>query len=228
MAAAAEPVAGKVGGKIVAAYCRRALRREADLVVEGLDHLPRTGPVLVAARHVHHALDGCALITTVPRPVHILVALDWTRPGRDRRVMNWACDSLRWPRVLRPDSPAPVDPAAASRLLRRASRDAVALLREGRLLVVFPEGYPNVDPRPTPKVDLAAFLPFRPGFVRLAALAQRDGTTRVAIVPTGFAYEPGARWRVTLRFDSPRFLTPGADPARVAQEVEARVRTLSA
>lgn len=228
MAATAEPVAAAIGRRFIGTYCRRALRRQADLHVEGLHHLPSTGPVLLAARHVHHLLDGCALVTTIQRPVHIVVALDWTKSGRDRRVMSLACGSLRWPTVLRHDSPAPVDPREAVRLLRRASRDAVTLLRDGRVLLVFPEGYPNVDPHPTPKPDLDAFLPFRPGFVRLAALAERDGRTRVAIVPTGFTYERGdTGWRMTLRFDPPRYLERSRNHAAFARDIEARVRVLS-
>jgi len=230
VAGAADPV-GAVGRRYITGYCRRALRREVDLHVEGLEQVPRTGPVLIAARHVHHLFDGCALWTVVPRRVHLVVALDWVRPGRDRRLMTWATAALRWPSVIRPDAPSGVDPTEASGFLRRAGRDAVGLLRDGGLLVVFPEGYPNVDQHPTPKRGLDDMLPFQPGFVRFAALAQRDGRTRVAIVPTGFRYERGEgdrdRWRVALRFGPPRFLERGADPTALAREIEARVRDLS-
>ena len=65
--------------------------------------------------------------------------------------------------------------------------------------------------------------------VRLAELAQRDGTTRVPIVPTGFAYEPlpGNRWQVVIRFGQPIWLDDPADAARVARVVEDQVRYLS-
>lgn len=227
MAGAADPV-GAVGRRYIGGYCRRALRREVDLRVEGLEHVPRTGPALIAARHVHHLFDGCALWTVIPRRVHLVVALDWVSPGLDRRVMDWATAALRWPAILRPDAPTGGDGEAA-RYLRRAGRDAVALLRAGGLLVVFPEGYPNVDQHPTPKTGLEEMLPFQPGFVRFAGLAQRDGRTRVPIVPTGFRYEQGDRshWRVTLRFDPPRYLEPNGDPGALAREVEARVGALS-
>ena len=227
MARAANPV-GAGGRRLISGYCRRALRREVDLRVEGLDNVPLGGPTLIAARHVHHLHDGCALWATLPRPVHLIVALDWVRPGRDRRLMAWASAALGWPTVLRAERPATADAAEAARYLRRAGRDAVALLRAGKLLVVFPEGYPNVDPHPTPKHGLDDMLPFRPGFVRFAALAERDGRTRVAVVPTGFHYERGPRWRVVLRFDPPRYLEPERGPTAFAAEVEERVRALSA
>ena len=227
MAGSAESLSRANSRRAFRAYCRLAVRRDVDLHVEGLEHVPRTGPALLAARHVHHHHDGCILAAPLPPAVHILVALDWAR-GRDRRLLEWACAQLRWPTLFRPDSPpGAVDPAEAARYLRRAVHDLVAILRAGALLVVFPEGYPNVDPRPTPKPDLDAFLPFRGGFVRIAALAARDGRTRVPIIPSGFHYERGSRWRVALRFGAPCFLEKGSDQSRVLTVVEDRVRVLS-
>lgn len=228
MAARRDPLAAAIGRRVVGAACRRSLRRDVDLRVEGLEHVPRTGPVLLAARHFHHLYDGCALTVTLARPVQILVALDWTRPGPQRRLLERACGVLGWPTILRVDAPANRPrPDEATRYLRRATRDGIDLLRSGRVLLVFPEGYPNVDPHPTPKADEDAFLPFQPGFVRFAAMAERDGRTRVPIVPTGFAYERGPRWRATLRFGPPCSLAPGMEPAALARVVEARVRDLS-
>lgn len=239
MAAAAEPlaggwrsvdlVAGRIGRRYIRGRCRQALRREVELLVEGLDHVPSSGPAILAARHVHHKFDGCAIVASVPRPVQLLVALDWVRPGRDRRFMEWACGALRWPTVLRIDGPAAVDPTEARRRLRRATREAVALLREGRLLLVFPEGYPAVDPHPTPKSGLDAFLPFQPGFLRLAALAERGGGPSVPIVPVGLHYEAlaGDRWRVALRFGPPEIGADEGGRGALAERIEQRVRQLS-
>ncbi len=239
MATAAEPVgdgqrgfdlvAGRLGRRWIRGRCRQALRREVELRVEGLEHVPKAGPAILAARHVHHKFDGCAIVASVPRPVHLLVALDWVRPGPERRAMDFACGVMRWPTVLRTDGPAAVDPAEARRRLRRATRQAVSLLGEGRLLLVFPEGYPNVDPHPTPKSGLDAFLPFQPGFLRLAALARRETGTPMPIVPVGLHYAalPGERWRVALRFGAPLVGPPGGDGRAELRRIEERVRELS-
>jgi putative membrane protein len=226
----AESVAQRVmttGAKFVSA-------RGTDLRVEGAEHLPATGPVMIAARHFHHLHDGAAIMATAGRPVHILVALDWVSGGLGRTVMERACRMARWPVVLRDDGLAGQERSSAysategRRYLRQAVRESIELLRAGEALVVFPEAYPNIDPAYTPKSD-DSFLPFRPGFVRLAELAQRDGTTRVPIVPTGFAYEPlpGNRWQVVIRFGQPIWLDDPADAARVARVVEDQVRYLS-
>jgi putative membrane protein len=222
---------------------RLVVRRRLDLTVEGLEHLPRRGPAIIAARHFHHLYDGCALVATIPRPVQILVALDWIERGTGRRAMDQACRLAGWPTVVRTDPvsrerwerlPAAARAereASARRALRRATAESIALLRAGRLLLIFPEGYPNVDPGFTPKADAEAFLPFQPGFVRLAALAEKDGQTRVPIVPAGFRYEHeperGARWRVALRFGEPVFAGAGTDVSAAVEVVEERVRALS-
>lgn len=215
------------------------VRQRLDLTVEGLEHVPRSGPAIIAARHFHHLYDGCALVATIPRPVQIVVALDWIERGTGRRAMDQACRLAGWPTVVRTDPASrarwehlpPIEreerEASARRALRRATTEAIELLRSGRVLLVFPEGYPNVDPGFTPKADDEAFLPFQPGFVRLAALAEKDGRTRVPIVPTGFRYERGARWRVALRFGEPVFAGPGTDFSAVVGVVEERVRALS-
>jgi 1-acyl-sn-glycerol-3-phosphate acyltransferase len=103
----------------------------------------------------------------------------------------------------------------------------VDLLRAGQILLVFPEGYPNVDPSYTPKTGDDAFLPFQPGFLRIAALAEQDGVTRVPIVPVGLAYQRGERWRVTVRFGRPITLSPGVSLRDQVATIEEQVRNLS-
>jgi 1-acyl-sn-glycerol-3-phosphate acyltransferase len=107
--------------------------------------------------------------------------------------------------------------------------DAVRLFRSGELLVIFPEGYPNIDPHPTPKADLDAFLAFRSGFVKMAEQAERDGRTQVAIIPAGLIYtrERGKGWHATVRFGPALFLSDFASAEQLRRAVEARVHALS-
>jgi putative membrane protein len=103
----------------------------------------------------------------------------------------------------------------------------VDLLRAGQFLLVFPEGYPNIDPGFTPKPHDDTFLPFAPGFLRFAALAERGGITRVPIVPVGLEYQRGDRWRLTVRFGPPATLSPGQDVRTQVAAIEEQVRQLS-
>lgn len=228
MTGVAASIVGDACARIVVWFCRALLRLRAEIRVEGVEQIPVSGPVVLASRHVHHALDGAALLVVTPRRLHAMVAIDWARPGPPRWIVDRACRLLAWPTVLRPDHPGSARPDEAARMLRRATREAVALLRDGQALLVFPEGYPNIDPHWTPKPDFDAWLPFDAGFAQLARLAERTGASPSPIVPVGFHYRPGRRWRVVVRFGTPRLLPPDADLAAFVADVEACARALSA
>lgn len=229
-------------------YARRTLTRAVELRVEGAERLPRVGATLIVAHHFHHLYDGLILLREARQPAHIFVALDWTRTALQRRGMELACHLARWPAILRTDAFAlrqgfyegvsAYQLREAPAMLRTATRMSLELLRAGETLVIFPEAYPVIDPFLTPKSEAAegeTFLPFEPGFARLAQLAERDGSTQVHIIPTGLAYERLAttrpQWRVTLRFGKPLRIAPRATPAEVAAlvaQVEQTTRALSA
>ena len=74
------------------------------------------------------------------------------------------------------------------------------ILHDGKVLVIFPVAYPNIHSIFTLKSGANAFLPSSSGVIRLLELAERDDTTRVQIVPGGFAYQrDGQRLRCILR-----------------------------
>ena len=236
--AAPRPLQENFAQRTIHTFCRVTVRRSLRLEVEGLDQFPMSGPVLIAARHYHHFYDGCALVAVIPRRIHILVALDWIRDAWTRRTMEWACHAARWPSVLRAGADnrplasgkSAYHPEEATRYLRRAVMDAVRLLREGEVLVVFPEAYPNIDPSFTPKAGADAFLPFRAGVTRLVELAERDGTTYVQIVPAGLAYqqEQGQHMRCLLRLGAPVSLATTPDKVSLLRTIEEQVHALSA
>lgn len=215
------------------------LSRQATVQVEGIEHLPKVGPVLIAARHYHHLLDGCVLVNAIDRPLHIVVGLDWVEGRLARRMMDALCRAARWPIVLRPIHPD--RPVANTRrtvaergrerraTLRASAREVTSLLTAGRVVVVFPEGYPNIDPSFTPKSG-DDFLPFEPGFVRYARIAERSEAGPVPIIPAGFHYERASeteRWRITLRF-GPAIPDDGdASHSGTVRAVEQAVRQLS-
>jgi putative membrane protein len=168
-------------------------------------------------------LDGSVLVRYLPRPVHIVVGLDWTAGARQRAWMERACRAAQYPIVLRPQTLGERGGFARTELAhytRAALRDTSDLLRAGRVVLVFPEGYPNVDPAFERKADDAAFLPFAAGYRRMIAWAERDAAVRVAVVPVGFHYTRGPKWSIVARIGEPRY-----DAA--AAETESAVRELS-
>jgi 1-acyl-sn-glycerol-3-phosphate acyltransferase len=109
---------------------RPLLRAWLRLVVDGVDRVPETGPVIVASTHLSHA-DSIALGTGIRRPVHFVGDLVLTR----------------WP-VL-----GPLLPRLGMVPLRRGEADAHALavlgelLRRGECVVVYPEASRSRDGR---------------------------------------------------------------------------------
>ncbi len=216
-------------------------RRRLTLEVAGLEHVPRDGPLLLAARHAHHLYDGVALMSVVPRTLRVMVALDWVRSLPMRWLMETATSMAGWPVVLRTDA-LTVGPDGDARNVGgayrreeiqgyqlRATRRALDRLAAGGALVVFPEAYPNVDPGYTPKQALDDRLPFRRGCAALATMARDHRRITVPVVPVGLRYvQDGNRWRVFVRFGAPLVLGAERDaPALLTAALEARVAALS-
>jgi 1-acyl-sn-glycerol-3-phosphate acyltransferase len=211
----------------------RYYRDEMRLRVEGLEHVPRSGPALIAARHYHHLHDGAALVRALPRMPYIFVALDWTRTRFERLAMETVCKLAEWPIALRPENLGPGSASAFGarevlKYTRAALEQGARLLARGDLLVVFPEGHPTIDPVLSRKPDESAFLPFRAGTFALAARAERLVRKPVPIVPAGFAYRRSDRYDVTLRFGAPLVFESCVTRGERVAELTRRVRELSA
>ena len=148
-------------------------------------------------------------------------------------IMPRLCAAARWPTVYRTDAlgatAREVADPAARRSLRRAIGESIDLLRDGRLVLIFPEGYPTIDPNESPKRGPADFLPFQPGVVRIAGMASRQIGAPVPLIPAGFGYrKEGERWRIALRFGAPFVLADLPDRDAALARLEADVRLLSA
>ncbi len=207
--------------------------REMRLRVEGLAHVPASGPALIAARHYHHLHDGAALVRALPRMPYMFVALDWTRTRFERRIMETVCKLAEWPIALRaenlgPGSESAFAPHEVLKYTRAALAQGARLLARGDTLVVFPEGHPTIDPVRSHKSGDDAFLPFRSGTFALVARAERLCGRPVPIVPAGLAYARSDRYDVTLRFGAPLVFEPATTRAERVAELTRRVRELSA
>ena len=181
----------------------------------------------MAARHYHHLYDGCVLLASSPRPVRLTVALDWVEDAWRRRGMETLCAWAEWPALLRTErlseTAGAYRPREARAYLRRSLDAAVGALLAGEPLVVFPEGYPNVDPKPTPKVG-DEMLPFRRGFARIATVASRALGVPLPVLPAGLSYRGR---RVRLAFGTPIRVDAQTDVRELAGRVEREVRRLS-
>lgn len=160
---------------------RRILRAWMRVRVEGHDHIPERGPVIVASTHLSHA-DSLALGTAILRPSYFLGDLHLTR----------------WPIF------GPMLPRFGMVPLRRGEADGHAmdvlagLLRHGKCVTVYPEGSRSRDGR---------VHRLRSGAARLAA-DQQVKVVPACVIGIERVWPIGGRPRVlggkvTVRFGSP-------------------------
>ena len=118
-------------------------------------------------------------------------------------------------------------PGDVARYRRSALRDATELLVQNRIVVIFPEGYPNIDPTYTPKNHLNEFLFFKPGFLRIISAAEKRAHRAIPIIPAGLYYHPPEYRAAVVRFGEPVWRDRFSDPLQLLRFLERRVKELS-
>jgi len=196
--------------------------------------------VVLAARHYHNLLDGVGLLGQVMRPLHFLVALDWITGARTRAVMEALAHWADWPVTLRSEEfrSKEVGLEAAHRCAyergevvtyqRRAYRRCLDLLRDGRALVTFPEGYPVIDPHANRERRSTILAPFKSGFARLAVTASRTSEHEVNVVPVGIRVDDPPARALTFVYGHARQATASSDIDTLTAGVYDDVLKLSA
>jgi 1-acyl-sn-glycerol-3-phosphate acyltransferase len=134
-----------------------ALRLGARPRLEGGEHVPRTGPLLVVANHVS-LVDPPLLAVLLPRRLAFLTKEELFHPA----PWGWALGE------------AGMIPVRRGRAERRVVERALAVLASGGALVVFPEGTRSRD---------GVLAPAEPG-VGLLAVRSRAPVLPVGIVGT--------------------------------------------
>jgi 1-acyl-sn-glycerol-3-phosphate acyltransferase len=126
---------------------------------QGLLHVPRQGPVIIAANHISYFDPLClaVFIDTAGREVRFLAKSELYR----NPLLGW---------LLRSAGQIPV--YRESRDAARSLQDAVAAMREGAAVVIYPEGTTTRNPDFSP-------MKAKTGVARLAAL------TGAPVVPVG-------------------------------------------
>jgi glycerol-3-phosphate O-acyltransferase / dihydroxyacetone phosphate acyltransferase len=136
------------------------------------ERIPRHGPVVVAANHHNALVDAMLIVASVPRRVVPLAKAPLFRHPLIGPFLKLV-GAVRVHR--RADGADPRDNAAMF-------ASAVAALRAGGALLIFPEGVSQ--PRPT-------LMPLRTGAARIVLSAAAEGV-QTALVPVGLVFdEPG-------------------------------------
>lgn len=150
------------------------------ILVTGTEHLPRSGPALIASQH-QSAFDTLVWLTLLPRPAYVLKQ-----------------ELLRLPLfgpMVRPAGQIPIDRAGGAAAIRVLLAEADRAIAEGRQIIIFPEGTrvpPGQVGRLHPGVAALArhtglsVIPVLTDSGRLwgrRGFRKRPGTIRIAIQP---------------------------------------------
>ena len=149
-----------------------------SIQVKGLDHFPKHGPVLLVANHPNSLVDPALLIHLLSRPIHF-GARHRLFAGPLRPILE-AFGAIA---VVR----AQDDPRSMRRNLEAIDRYA-ALLRDGCVTAIFPEGLSQDD---------SHMVPIKRGAARIALQAESasDFKLGLTILPVGLQFEPRRRFR---------------------------------
>lgn len=129
------------GYTMVRWVAREILRLGFGLTVTGQQHVPASGPVILAPNH-RSDIDPVVMAAATSRHCRFLAAAELlTRP-----VLGALIRSLR------------VIPIARGRFDRTAIKECLRCLERGEALVVFPEGHISTNGRLQPAHDGLAFL----------------------------------------------------------------------
>lgn len=221
---------------------RAAARLAANpraLTAHGADHVPPTGPVVLAVRHYHHLLDGVGLLAQARRPLHILIGLDWIAQPSTRLMMEGLAGACAWPVTLRSahdrlsdqgvDRPGPraFHAHEVARYQQRAHRQCIDLLGRDRVLVIFPEGFPVIDPHTARAARRSALAPFKSGFARVAIAAARRRGMAIPVVPVGIRPDAYDDSRLAFVYGAPQQVTAATAVDALIAQTRAAVAQLS-
>lgn len=178
--------------------------------VTGLERIPRTGALVVAANHQGGFVDPVLLLASLPRTVRFLAMASLWRIWPLRPLLALA-GAIPVQRAQDGDTSSNTNAFAA----------CFDHLREGGAVGIFPEGRAS---------DEARLLPLRTGASRIALGAHSRGAMGLQVVPVGLIYEDKqrARSRAFVRVGEPIVLDrdPMANPGVPPDETD-RVQVLA-
>lgn len=149
--------------------------------VDGIERLPKTGPVILVANHANGLVDGILLMSMLPRWPRFLGKATLFKIAPLKPLLNMAGVIPVY--RAKDATPGETDRAAQNDATFAECR---CLLGEGAMVAIFPEGISH---------DLDTLQPLKTGAARIALTAVQEGAAGLTIVPIGLAYDAKATFR---------------------------------
>jgi len=215
-----------VAYRILSWFLRVVIRvffRQVEIV--GLEHIPRTGPVLFAGNHPNSLIDPMLIITTCGRKIHF-AAKDTLFKGRIMRAVLRGLGAVPLARKVEADGGASAGPAREASEMGRVNDAAFehmfAVLGTGGAIGIFPEGISH---------DESQLTRLKTGAARLTLGGATKTGAPITIVPCGltFIHPKRFRSRVLIQYGPPIVIAPGdpRDVKAVTGAIEAALRRLT-
>jgi 1-acyl-sn-glycerol-3-phosphate acyltransferase len=195
-----------------------------DIHVEGLEHVPRRGPLLLVVNHPNALVDALLVGWVVPRRVLITAKATIFANPIASAILRWlGVLPLRRASDEAAKGERSVDPTRNTETFR-AVHDAFV---NRRTILIFPEGKTPDEP---------ALAPLKTGAARMALAARDSGEAPgLCILPIGLTFErkEKLRSRVFVQIDEPIDVDRWSAPAgrgeaeALTAEIEARLRSLT-
>lgn len=160
-----------------------------SIEVEGLETVPTSGPLILAANHPNTLMDVLLVAMMLDRKVGFIAKatlFDHPLAGALLRFLGAVP-------IHRTQDGTTAEGKAANAQALAASEEAVA---EGRAILIFPEGVSQDEPR---------LQRVKTGVARIATGAERRAPGQVRVVPVGLVYDDYDTFRSRARV---RFLEP--------------------
>ena len=192
-----------------------------DILVQGVERIPRRGPVLVVANHPNALVDALLIGTSIPRRVLLTAkATLFDQPVLAPLLEAVGVVPLRRTKDMS-TSGAASTPARNAEAFRRVT-DALV---HDQVVLVFPEGISHDEPM---------LAPLRTGAARMAMAADEAGVRGLRILPVGLVFEAKERprSRVLVRVGEPLDLDTwrkenAYDAASLTQDIDVRLRIVT-
>jgi 1-acyl-sn-glycerol-3-phosphate acyltransferase len=195
----------------------------ADIAVQGKEHMPRGGPLIILANHPNALIDPLLVGTSAPRPVLLTAKATLF----EHRPLAWLLRAVgvvplrRAKDESRDNATPPLTPERNAQAFARVT----SALRKHQAVLVFPEGVSHDDP---------TLAPLKSGAARMALQANREGVAGIRLLAMGLVFEAKERpeSRVLVRIGDALVLETWltehpADAQGLTEELERRLRTVT-
>ena len=153
----------------------------AEIVVQGAERAPRSGPLLIVANHPNALIDPLLVGTTLAQPVLLTAkATLFENPALSPFLNAVGVVPLRRAK----DEESGVQGEARADRNAAAFSSVTAALRRGGAVLIFPEGISH---------DAPTIAPLRSGAARIVLQAHSEGVRGIQLLAVGLIYEEKER-----------------------------------